>query len=233
MEHQKRSCEIHGMIQTTSSRILGYVRGLGANAKLKDAPDNDLLEQFTAHHDETAFAMIVRRYGGMVQQVCQCLLRNRADADDAFQATFLVLARKASAIRMKTSLGSWLYGVAYRTALKAKIARSTRKRHETQARAQAQIEADELTWREAPLLTEEVLRSMTTSKIKLAMCGLVVVAALGFGLCQRQEPIVLTTNQMLPSRAREEAGLDRARVPASLRADQFTFHLRSLFTRKT
>src|SRR5262245_25533936 len=86
-----------------------------------DGPaDEQLLESFLLRRDETAFEVLMRRHGPMVLGVCQRVLRNAHDADDAFQATFLVLVRKASSLRSRELLVNWLYGVAYRTAMKAR-----------------------------------------------------------------------------------------------------------------
>src|SRR2546430_64120 len=88
--------------------------------------DAELLEGFVARRDETAFAALLRRHGPMVLGVCRRVLRNDADADDAFQATFLVLVRKARSIRPRGMVGNWLYGVAHRTALKARAMHTKR-----------------------------------------------------------------------------------------------------------
>ena len=77
-----------------------------------DRPDRELVASFLASHDEAAFAALVRRHGPMVRAVCLSILRNPADADDAFQATFLVLVRRAAVIRDRAALGGWLYAVA-------------------------------------------------------------------------------------------------------------------------
>src|SRR5438094_2758329 len=98
--------------------------------------DSELLECFIADHDEDAFEAIVRRHGPMVLGVCRRILRNEADADDAFQATFLVLVRKAGSIRRTGMVGNWLYGVAHHTALKAKAMHSRRRVKEMQAGTQ-------------------------------------------------------------------------------------------------
>jgi RNA polymerase sigma factor (sigma-70 family) len=88
--------------------------------------DDELLSSFIALHDETAFEALVHRYGGMVMGVCRRILRDESDAEDAFQATFLVLVRKASSIKPRSLAGNWLYGVATKTALKARALRSKR-----------------------------------------------------------------------------------------------------------
>ena len=88
--------------------------------------DGELLDRFLLG-DEEAFAALVQRHGPVVLGVCQRLLADAHEAEDAFQATFLVLARKAGSIRKQSSVGSWLYGVAYRIAQKAK-ARAARRR---------------------------------------------------------------------------------------------------------
>ena len=82
--------------------------------------DADLLERFAARRDEAAFEVLVWRHGPMVHGLCRRLLRRAEDADDAFQATFLILVRKARSISKCASLGSWLYKVAYRVALEAR-----------------------------------------------------------------------------------------------------------------
>jgi len=92
-----------------------------------DATDRQLLEQYAATGDEPAFTQLVRRHGPMVQGVCQRVLGRDPEADDAFQATFLVLAQKADSAFWQESIGNWLYGVAYRTASKVR-ARSARRR---------------------------------------------------------------------------------------------------------
>ncbi len=86
--------------------------------------DRELLERFAANRDEGgefAFATLVARHGPMVMSVCRRMLRNPADAEDAFQATFLVLVRRAGSIRLSVSLGPWLYGVSVRVARRARV----------------------------------------------------------------------------------------------------------------
>src|SRR5262245_38472297 len=82
------------------------------------AGDADLLEAYLDHASEEAFAELVRRHGPMVWGVCARLAPNRQDAEDCYQATFLVLLRKGASVRPRTRIGAWLHGVAYHTALK-------------------------------------------------------------------------------------------------------------------
>ncbi|MGE3809801.1 MAG: sigma-70 family RNA polymerase sigma factor, partial [Gemmataceae bacterium] len=85
-----------------------------------DATDAELLDCFVTHHDEGAFEVLVRRHGPMVLRLCRSILHNTQDAEDAFQATFIVLMRRAPTIGQQDLLGNWLYKVAYRVALKAR-----------------------------------------------------------------------------------------------------------------
>jgi len=94
--------------------------------------DGRLLSAFISHRDEAAFEAIVRRHGPMVMGVCQRVLRNRHDAEDAFQTTFLVLVRKAGSIVGRELLANWLYGTAYNTALKAKAGAMKQRTRERQ-----------------------------------------------------------------------------------------------------
>src|SRR5438132_10998004 len=89
-------------------------------------PDTQLLERFIHHRDEAAFEVLVWRHGPMVWNVCERVLRHRQEAEDAFQATFLLLVRKVRSINRREALGSWLYKVAYRLALQARASLSKR-----------------------------------------------------------------------------------------------------------
>jgi RNA polymerase sigma factor (sigma-70 family) len=99
-----------------------------------DGPsDCRLLDAFLTRRDEAAFEALLRRHGPMVLGVCRRVLHNRHDAEDAFQATFLVLVRKASTVRPRELVGNWLHGVAYRTAMNARRMNARRRRKEQEA----------------------------------------------------------------------------------------------------
>jgi RNA polymerase sigma factor (sigma-70 family) len=99
------------------STVLRYLHHLGQAPPHGDLSDGHLLGRFVTQRDEAAFAVLVQRHGALVLGVCRRVLRQEQDAEDAFQATFLILARKASSIRKLESLAGWLHGVAQRTAL--------------------------------------------------------------------------------------------------------------------
>src|ERR671938_432204 len=103
------------MTSARAGLVLYHLRRLAG----AEPPDGQLLGRFTALRDEAAFAALVRRHGPMVRNVCRRVLGHAQDAEDAFQATFLALARKAGSVRKRESVGSWLHGVACRTALQA------------------------------------------------------------------------------------------------------------------
>jgi len=111
----------------------GIVEQLRRTALLRERgarTDGALLERFLASREEGAFEALLRRHGPMVLGVCRRVLQNRHDAEDAFQAAFLVLVRKAHEIVPRDALPSWLYGVAYRTALKARATNAKRRAKE-------------------------------------------------------------------------------------------------------
>jgi RNA polymerase sigma factor (sigma-70 family) len=150
-----------------------FRRLLSAQAR-SGLPDRHLLERFIAHKDETAFAALVERHGAMVLAVAGNVLHHPQDAEDVFQATFLVLARQAGSVRKRGSVGSWLHGVAYRLALKARTAAAARRRHESSTPGRAAAESpDDLTWRElSRILHEELERLPDKYRAPLMLCYL-------------------------------------------------------------
>jgi RNA polymerase sigma-70 factor (ECF subfamily) len=136
--------------------------------------DRQLLETFIERSDEAAFEAMVLRHGPMVMGVCGRVLRNRQDAEDAFQAAFLVLVRKAAAITSRELLPAWLYGVACNTALKAKAAVARRRRKERQAAAMLEPAAEssppERDW--LPLLDRELNGLPDRYRLPIVLCEL-------------------------------------------------------------
>jgi DNA-directed RNA polymerase specialized sigma24 family protein len=132
-----------------ASPLLQAIRRLVADPRIQDVPDQELLRRLRRGPDEAAFLGLLRRHGPMVLHVCRSVLSREDDAEDAFQATFLILARKAGAVRKVTSVGCWLHGVAYRTALKARAERAKRRQHEGHSPRQPESGGtDDLAWRE-------------------------------------------------------------------------------------
>src|SRR5438046_2345131 len=103
-----------------------HVRALAAAHITSILDDSELLRRFVDERDEAAFAALVERHGPMVLRVCRRVLDHAQDAEDAWQATFLVLARRATSVRRRGSVASWLFGVAARTARKLRASRSRR-----------------------------------------------------------------------------------------------------------
>src|SRR5947209_7448002 len=116
------------MATEQAGTILRHIHNLIDAEATRGLTDAQLLERYATSRDEAAFAALMQRYGRLVWGVCRHILHGEQDAEDAFQATFLVLARRANSIRKSEAVGSWLYGVAYRVAMKAK--RSARKRQD-------------------------------------------------------------------------------------------------------
>jgi RNA polymerase sigma factor (sigma-70 family) len=137
--------------------------------------DAQLLECFISRRDEAAFEALVWRHGPMVVGVCRRVLRHAQDAEDAFQATFLILVRKAAAIGQRQLLGNWLYGVAYRTALEARAKATRRRTRERQVSPMPEPEAADGAdvGREVrPLLDRELNRLPDKDRIPVVLCDL-------------------------------------------------------------
>jgi RNA polymerase sigma factor (sigma-70 family) len=154
--------------------VLRHLHRLVPAPAAPEPPDRHLLECFLASGDEAAFAALVRRHGAMVLGVGRRLLHDANAAEDVFQATFLILARNAAAIRKRQALGSWLYGVAYRVAARARGAAASRRRRECCAAAVPPVDpAVEVTWRElGAVLDEELRRLPDRYRAPLVLCFL-------------------------------------------------------------
>src|SRR5262249_55290560 len=159
------------MASTRPGVVLEHVRRIAADGDA--ATDGELLARFAAGRDEAAFTALVRRHGPMVLGVCRGVLRHRHDAEDAFQAAFLILARKAASIRCHQSVSSWLHEVAYRVALKAR-ARSVP--HLPEGRAEGAAAGDpvlDLTLRDVQRVVHEELRRLPEKlRAPLVLCYL-------------------------------------------------------------
>jgi RNA polymerase sigma factor (sigma-70 family) len=134
--------------------------------------DGELLSRFVATRDEASFAALVRRHGPMVLAVCRRLLRHEQDAEDCFQATFLVLARKAATVK-RESVGSWLYAVAYRTSLEARAVNARRRKREKQVEDMPHPEvmpSEAQDWR--PWLDRELNRLPEKYRAAIVACDL-------------------------------------------------------------
>src|SRR5262245_32475426 len=160
------------MASARTHPLLRFLRGIAASPPPGEDPDRQLLRRFVAAADEGAFRALVQRYGPLVLGVCTRVLDSEHDAEDAFQATFLVLVRKAGSIRAPERLGPWLYGVAYRTALKAKAAGSKRRRLEKPlADLACATVADDPARRDLrPVLDEEVGRLPRKYREPFVLC---------------------------------------------------------------
>jgi RNA polymerase sigma factor (sigma-70 family) len=162
------------MPRTATSPVLQLIRRVLEGQHVQQLTDQELLRRFGSEWDEAAFHSLLRRHGPMVLDVCRNVLGNEADAEDAFQATFLTLAQKAGAIRNQASIGSWLYGVAYRTALKAQAAAARRQKHEARVPPPRPAEGpDDLTWREVRQILHAELSGLSERhRAPLVLCYL-------------------------------------------------------------
>ena len=136
--------------------------------------DGQLLGRFIEQRDEAAAAVLVRRHGPMVWSVCRRVLGNPHDAEDAFQATFLVLVRRASAIVPREMVGNWLYGVAHQTALKAKATLAKRRTRERQVSAMPEIEVEPQYFQQElrAVLDQELSRLPDKYRVAIVLCDL-------------------------------------------------------------
>ena len=158
---------------TLGTYLQGLRQAMAAEA-LNACTDQDLVVRLRAGPDEAAFRAVLDRHGPMVYRVCRRILDRSADVEDAFQATFVVLVRRGHAIRRRSSLASWLHGVAHRTALRLRTQAGRRQRREAKVaqRQPAAIPA-ETPWGEVrAVLDEELIRLPAGCREALVLCYL-------------------------------------------------------------
>jgi RNA polymerase sigma factor (sigma-70 family) len=158
------------------SGALRNIRTLFGHGRLADLTDRQLLEQFVCGNDsstEDAFTMLLERHGPMVWGVCRRLLPDRNAAADAFQATFLVLVRRARSVRVDDSLGPWLYGVSRRVAARARARSLRRRARETgEVEAVAGLAFDPGRSERLAILEEEIGRLPERQRAAVVLCDL-------------------------------------------------------------
>ncbi len=154
--------------------VLQHIRRMALSGDAPRLEDAHLLERFISQRDEAAFETLVRRHGPMVLGVCQRLLHDPQDVEDAFQVTFLVLIRKATSLSKRESVANWLHGVAYRTAMKARTVAARRRVREKQIMKAAVTEPDDgLVWRDLrPVLDEELQQLPAKYRKPVILCYL-------------------------------------------------------------
>ena len=209
------------MASNVSGAAFRSIRALFTAGTVGGLTDGELLERFTARDgdgSEMAFASLVERHGPMVLRVCRTVLRDTHEAEDAFQATFLILALKAASIRGRDSLTSWLYSVAYNVAATARSSAVRRRSHElkagqTRPLAITEDARDDL----GPVIHEELDRIPERYRAVLVLCCLE-------GLTQHQAaqqlgwPVGTVQSRLARGRERLRARLERRGLPPSATA---------------
>jgi RNA polymerase sigma factor (sigma-70 family) len=158
-------------------QISDFIQHLRRTALLRDGEgltDGKLLGRFIDHRDNTAFARLVQQHGPMVWAVCRRTLSNLHDAEDAFQATFLVLVRKATSVSPREMVANWLYGVAHQTALKAKALTAKRRTREKQVAQMPEPQiAEPDCWNDLqPFLDLALSRLPDSHRVVIVLCDL-------------------------------------------------------------
>ena len=154
--------------------IVRHLKSLLGAESARASTDGELLQRFAKQHDEAAFAALVERYAPLVLGVCRRTLQNDHDAEDVFQATFLVLLRKAGSLDGRGTIANWLYTVAYHLALKARARSGQRRAHERQVADMPDVETQTAPlWNELrPLLDEELDHLPDKYRSPMVLCYL-------------------------------------------------------------
>ncbi len=148
------------MTRTPLGTLLRHMRNRDVGRHHREGTDRQLLDDFSTRRDEVAFATLIARHGPMVLRVCRRVLGHEQDAEDAFQATFLVLANNLRSIRKRESLADWLHGVAYRTAMKVKRGAARRRNHESRLRSVTPEAVMSPRWDEVQAVLDEEIRGL-------------------------------------------------------------------------
>jgi RNA polymerase sigma factor (sigma-70 family) len=162
------------MAHRALNRAVDFIHRWAALPVAGQRTDRQLLNRFAEDGDQASFGELVQRHGPLVWGVCRRVLQNDHDADDAFQATFLVLSRKASATCWHESVKHWLYEVAYRVALRARASRDRRRDQEREAASAGRTDVPgEVSWRDVQLaLDDELHRLPAKYRAPLMLCYL-------------------------------------------------------------
>jgi RNA polymerase sigma factor (sigma-70 family) len=149
------------MVRSGQGSVLHHLRGLVAPAEERDLTDSELLCAYCARRDQAAFAVLVHRHGPLVLAICGRVLQQVEDREDAFQATFLALARDAALVRKRQSIASWLHGVARHIALDASRAAIRRNKYEERSMTTpVKNPALEAAWREVQVVLDEEIQRL-------------------------------------------------------------------------
>jgi RNA polymerase sigma factor (sigma-70 family) len=207
-------------LESRLNAILQHVHQLAAQRGGPPRTDRELLDDFAAHRDEAAFSALVACHGPMVLRVCRRVLGHEQDAEDAFQATFLALARHAGSIRAREAVANWLYGVAYRTAMKARRCAARRRSHEARLRERTPEKAVSPTWDDVQaVLDEEIQRLPDPYRAAFVHCvleGRSGPRAAALGVKEGAVWTRLTRARQLLRRRLTRRGIDLAAVLAAL-----------------
>jgi RNA polymerase sigma factor (sigma-70 family) len=162
------------MVNRPLHNLLSYLHGLESTLADDVWTDAQILERFVAHREEAAFRILLHRHGSMVLAVCRRVLHDAHAAEDAFQATFLVLARKAGSVREKTALGSWLYRVAYHISIneRARAAKQRVREREVAEMSGGNETPDSARGELSQVLDEELNRLPEKYRAPLVLCFL-------------------------------------------------------------
>jgi RNA polymerase sigma factor (sigma-70 family) len=154
--------------------VLRHIRRVALPPDTQGLTDVQLLDRFSRGREEAAFAVLMQRHSGLVWGVCRHVLRQEQDAEDAFQATFLVLARKAGTIRKREALASWLHGTALRIAMTARREQGRRRAHEAKAApARKAVAPSESAWQEVLAALDEEVRDLPArQRAVFVLCAL-------------------------------------------------------------